>query len=151
MRSVGFEKEEVAMSNADDSGPDDKRPSKKSPEGDYAVGYSRPPAEHRFRLGNKAGGRKKGSQNRNLVIEQVLFEQITVREGGRLKKMSVLKAILKKITTEALTGDNKAALAVIGIAHKKGLLTPEQEEEVEENLTENEKAILADFKRRLGD
>jgi hypothetical protein len=65
--------------------------------------------------------------------------------------MSVLEAILKTIATKAPTGDNKAALTIISIAHKEGLLTPEQEEAVEENLTENEKAILSDLKRRLSD
>jgi hypothetical protein len=33
-----------------------------------------------------------------LVIRDVLFEQIDVREAGEPKKMSVLEAILKKVT-----------------------------------------------------
>jgi len=140
------------MSSADNAKQSDGHSEKNTPKGDYDVGYCKPPAAHQFKFGNKANpkGRKKGSRNRKLVIEQVLFEPITVREGGIVKKMSVLEAIIKKTATKALTGDNKAALTIIGIAQREGLLTPEQEEAVEENLTESEKAILADFKNRLG-
>src|SRR6266849_4632873 len=113
---------------------------------------SKPPKAHQFKPGNNANprGRKKGSRNRKLMIEEVLFEPITVREGDKVKKMAVLEAIIKKTANQALTGDHKAALTIIGLAHKEGLLTPEQNEMVEENLSETDKAILADFARRLG-
>jgi hypothetical protein len=93
-------------------------------------------------------GRKKGSRNRNVVIREVLFEAVTVREGGEIRQMSALEAILKKMLSKALAGDNKAALTMIGIAQKEGLLTPEQEQAVED-LSESDLAIMADAKRRL--
>jgi hypothetical protein len=140
------------MSNADDSSRRAEEPAKELPRGDHKVGYRKPPVEHQFKPGNNANpkGRGKGSRNRKLVIEEVLFEPITVREGGIAKKMSVLEAIVKKMASKALTGDNKAALAIIGLAHKEGLLTPELEEAVEENLTDTDKAILSDFMSSLG-
>jgi hypothetical protein len=62
--------------------------------------------------------------------------------------MPALEAVLKKVLSKALAGDNKAALTIIGIAQKEGILTPEQEQVVE-NLSESDLAIMADVKRRL--
>ena len=139
------------MSNPEnDILPDGASP-KHRPKGDYSVGYCMPPAAHRFKHGNNANpkGRKKGSRNRKVVIHDVLFETVTVREGCEIKQMSALEAVLKKMLSKALAGDNKAALTIIGIAQKEGILTPEQEQAVED-LSEGDLAIIEDVKRRLG-
>ena len=126
--------------------------SEKGPNG-YAVGYGRPPREHQFKMGNNANprGRKKGSRNRTLVIQEILFDPVSVREGDEVKKMPVLEAIVRQTCHKALKGDHKSALTIIGLAHKKGLLTPEQNETIEENMSEADKAILADYKKRMSD
>ena len=62
--------------------------------------------------------------------------------------MSALEAVLKKTLSKALAGDNKAALTIIGIAQKEGILTPEQEQAVDD-LSETDLAIMADVRRRL--
>jgi hypothetical protein len=123
----------------------------REPKVDYGVGYRRPPVEHRFKPGNNANpkGRKKKTRNRKLVISELLFEPITVREGGEVKQMSVLEAVLKKLLSKALTGDNKAALTIIGLAQREGILTPEQEEAVD-NLPESDMAIMQDAMKRFG-
>jgi hypothetical protein len=36
------------------------------------------------------------------VIRDVLFEAVTVREGGEFKQMSALEAVLKKMLSKAL-------------------------------------------------
>jgi hypothetical protein len=127
---------------------------KKEPENDsngYTVGYGHPPQEHQFKPGNNANprGRKKGSKNRTLVIRQIFFEPITVREGDEVKRMPVLEAIVRQTCNKALKGDYKAALTIIGLAQKEGLLTPEQNEAIEENMSDADKAILADYKKRM--
>ena len=73
---------------------------------------------------------------------------MTVREGDTLRQMSALEAVLKKMLAKALAGDNKAALTIIGIAQKEGILTPEQEQVVDD-LSESDQAILEDVRRRL--
>jgi hypothetical protein len=133
---------------------DDNRPESQgenSPTGSYDVGYGKPPKEFQFKPGNKANqrGRPKGSRNRKAVIEEVLFEPISVREGDKIRKIPVLEAIIKKMANKALMGDNKAAFTIVGLAQKEGLLTPAQDEMVEDNLSETDKAILADFARRI--
>lgn len=138
------------MPNTEDDTTPGDRPTKNGPKGEYDVGYCRPPAAHRFKHGNKANpkGRKKGSRNRKIVIQEVLFEPVTVREGGETRQMPALEAVLKKLLSKALSGDNKAALTIIGIAHKEGILAPEQEQAVE-SLSESDLAIMEDVKRRL--
>ena len=118
----------------------------------YKVGYCNPPKAHQFKPGNNANprGRRKGVRNRKFVIEEVLFEPIKVREGDKVKNMSTLEAILKKTKNLALAGDPKATATMIGLAQKEGLLTPDENETVEENCSEADKAIIADFTRRLG-
>jgi hypothetical protein len=139
------------MTNTQDDTTPGDHPVKTGPKRDYDVGYCKPPAAHRFKHGNKANprGRKKGGRNRKVVIHDVLFEAVTVREGGEIRQMSALEAVLKKMLSKALAGDNKAALTIIGIAQKEGILTPEQEQVVE-NLSESDLAIMEDVRRRLG-
>jgi Family of unknown function (DUF5681) len=125
-------------------------PEKKQLRGNYDIGYCKPPLAHRFKHGNKANpkGRGKGSKSRKIVIQDVMFEPVTVREGERTKQMSALEAVLKKTLSKALAGDNKAALTIIGIAQKEGILTPAQEQAVDD-LSETDLAIMQDVKRRL--
>jgi Family of unknown function (DUF5681) len=127
-------------------GEDGAEPHKK----DYQVGYGRPPVEHRFKPGNNANpkGRKKKTQNRKVVIRDLLLEPITVKEGGEVKQMSMLEAVLKKTMSKALAGDHKAALTIIGIAQREGILTPEQEETVD-SLSDSDRAIMEDAMKRL--
>jgi hypothetical protein len=134
------------MSDANDS----TKRAKKAPTGDYAVGFCRAPVDHQFKPGNKAAmrGRRKGSRNHKVIVREVLFEPVTVREGSEIKQMSVLEAVIKKTATKALAGDNKAALTIIGLAQRDGLLTPELEEAVE-HFSETDKAIMEDQRRRL--
>lgn len=115
-----------------------------------AIGYKRPPQKHRFKVGNTASrGRKNGSKNKALVIQTILFEPIKVKEGDKVKKMSLLEAIIRQTCHKALKGDHKAGLTVIGLAQKQGLMTPQQSEALEDSMSEVDKAILADFKKRM--
>jgi hypothetical protein len=118
--------------------------------GDYRVGYGRPPEEHRFKPGNKANpkGRGKKTRNRKIVVSEVLFEPVKVNEGGVEKQMPALEVVLKKLLARALKDDHRAALTILGLAQRDGLLTPEQEEVVEA-LADDDLAILQHGMERL--
>jgi Family of unknown function (DUF5681) len=130
--------------------PNKRRSAKHKPKGDYEVGYCRTPAQHRFKPGNNANprGRRKGSKNRKVVIQDVLLEPISVRDAGEVKQMTKLEALLKKTMADALAGDKKAMAAIFAIAQREGLLTPEQVEAVDE-LAEDDAAIIGDYNRRV--
>jgi hypothetical protein len=136
---------ELSTSNASagDAGAEHQR-------GDYQVGYRRPPVEHRFKPGNRANpkGRGKKTRNRKVVVREVLFELIKVNEGGVEKQMPALQVVLKRLLSQALKGDLKAAITVIGIAQREGFLTPEEEEAVDA-LSDNDMAIVQDAMQRL--
>jgi Family of unknown function (DUF5681) len=139
------------MSNPDGiAGPDEAAGHK--PAGNYEVGYGKPPMAHRFKAGNKANprGRRKGARNRKVIIQDVLLEPVTVREGQITRQMSALEAVLKKTMSKALSGDNKAALIIIGIGQKAGVLTAEQEQAIDD-LSASDRAIIADVRRRMED
>src|SRR5580704_8610935 len=133
------------MTNSGDHGiTDDQAPTKNRR--DYKVGYRKPPIEHRFKQGKSANpkGRKKGARNRKVVVGDILHELVSVREGGgEIKQMSALEAVMKKLLSQALGGDSKAALAIIAFAQKVGALAPDQERPVD-NLSESDQAILTD-------
>jgi hypothetical protein len=122
----------------------------RAPKGDYQVGYGRPPVQHRFKPGNNANpkGRKKKTRNRKVVIRELLFEPVTVRKGAEVKEIPALEAVIQKTLSQALGGDHKAALTIIGLAQREGLLTPEQEEAVD-NLSESDMAIMQDAAKRF--
>jgi hypothetical protein len=120
--------------------------------GDYEVGFCRPPAEHRFKVGNNANpkGRKKKTRNRKVVVRDLLFEPVTVREGGEIRQISALEAVIKKTLSMALGGDHKAVVTIIGMAQREALLTPEQDEALD-ILPENDLAIVNEYMRSLGE
>lgn len=75
----------------------------------YTTGYKKPPVEHRFKVGNKAGkGRPKGSKNLKTLVNDVTNEKVPVKFGGGLKKVSRLEYWFRKLGTKADAADLKA-------------------------------------------
>jgi hypothetical protein len=124
------------MSNTKDSRQRARRRAKKI---DYEVGFCKPPRAHQFKPGNNANpkGRPKGTSKRKLLIRELLLESIPAREGNTVKRMSKLEAVLTQTINDALKGDHKSRLIVIGMAREDGLLTPQLVEAVEDNLSES--------------
>jgi Family of unknown function (DUF5681) len=119
---------------------------------DYEVGYGRPPVAHRFKPGNNANpkGRGKKNRNRKVVLRELLFDLVTVNEGGEVKRMPALEVVIKRLLAQAAKGDLKAALSVIAMAQREGFRTPEQEEAVDA-LSDNDSAIVQDAMQRLNE
>jgi hypothetical protein len=139
------------MSNAGDSSRRAKRSAKNTPTGNYEVGFCKPPRANQFKPGNNANpmGRPKGMRNRKVVVKALLLEPIPVREGSTVKTMSKIEAILTQTINDALKGDHKSRLMAIAMAREDGLLTAEQVEAIEENMSEHDKKIMENFKTRF--
>jgi hypothetical protein len=81
--------------------------SKRKPEGDYEVGYCKPPKASQFqkgRSGNPRGRRKNAKSLRTLLME-ALDEKVTVNENGGNRKISKREAAAIQIANRVAMGD----------------------------------------------
>lgn len=94
---------------------------------DYEIGYGKPPKATQFKKGQS--GNPKGSKKKleiddiRLVVEDVLAEPITLRDGERNITVSKLEALFRAHRMNALKGDQKAAKALFKLAQKANLFS----------------------------
>jgi 16S rRNA G966 N2-methylase RsmD len=113
---------------------------------DYAVGYGRRPQHTRFKPGRSGNpkGRSKGTKNLKTDLMEELSERITVSEGGKPKKLSKQRALLKSLLAKAIAkGDARAANILINLILR--VLEISAEEREEDLISEDDLAILDDF------
>jgi hypothetical protein len=94
-----------------------------SEEGEYKVGYKRPPRATRFKKGesgNPSGRPKKVSQeiDPGLVLQSVDNEEIVVIDNGKRKRMMKAEIHFRQLFAKAIKGDLKAARLVANMAAK---------------------------------
>jgi Family of unknown function (DUF5681) len=82
----------------------------------YEVGYGRPPRAHQFKPGESGNpkGRPKGAKSEASIWQTRLNEKIEVREGGRVRRITVREAIVLRCIDDALKGNIKTANFVLG-------------------------------------
>ncbi|MGE4173791.1 MAG: DUF5681 domain-containing protein [Methylocystis sp.] len=82
--------------------------------GEYSVGYGRPPQHTRFRPGRSGNpkGRPKGSKNFHTVFAEELAQSVTLIENGKRKKMPKARALVKQSINKALGNDPRATAIV---------------------------------------
>jgi len=121
----------------------------KEPKGDYEVGYKKPPKHSQFKKGQRANpnGRPKGARNLRTEFLEEMNEPITIRENGKAKKVTKLRAWIKRLSEKALNGETKAIHTALGEARK---YLPESETEPEPDipLAEEDLALLIEFAGR---
>jgi uncharacterized protein DUF5681 len=76
----------------------------------YLVGYGCPPQHTRFQPGQygNPSGRPKGTKNLKTDLMEELAERISISEGGKPKKLSKQRALVKSLTAKAIKGDARA-------------------------------------------
>ena len=107
-----------------------------------AVGYKRPPVHTRFKPGQSGNpsGRAKGSQNLQTLFKKILNEQISLREGLRVRKVSKAEAVLRGLVIGALKGEARSVDTVFRLAEKIGQF--EQENKQQASITEIRRIIV---------
>ena len=97
----------------------------------YKVGYRKPPKQTQFKKGKSGNprGRPKGSLNLSTDLAAELSEQITLREGGRSRRVSKQRALIKSLLAKALQGDVRATTAVLALYARVITETPEEHNE----------------------
>ena len=88
--------------------------------GDYEIGYRKPPKNTRFKPGKSGNpkGRPKGSKNFRTDAKAVLNERIPISEGGKQKKVTAQAATLKRLRAKALAGDSRALDRFVSLAQQ---------------------------------
>ncbi len=116
---------------------------------DCDVGYGKPPKAGQFQPGQSGNpnGRPKGAKNFKTELEEELFEKITIKEQGKVLKVSKQRAMLKALTARAMKGDPRAATVIVSMMYR--LLDVDEVAEEIEDLTDADKAILAQFEKKV--
>src|SRR5947208_10957570 len=86
-------------------------------EGNYEVGYGKPPRHTSFqkgRSGNPAG-RPRGKKNLATLLSDALDQKIIVVESGRRKKISKREAIVTQLVNKSASADLKATQIVLAM------------------------------------
>jgi hypothetical protein len=111
------------------------------------VGYKSPPNYTKWAKGQSGNpsGRKSGQRNLKTDLVEELTETIQVTEGGKLRKLTKQRALLKGILARAIKGDTRAASVVFGLITR--LLGP-QTDQSSDTLAAEDQALLDSFLAR---
>ena len=130
-----------------------KNPSSNS----YDVGYARPPKKFRFKRGksgNPSGKRRKASApDLKAQLQSALNKKVTIRSGKHQKVVSKGEAGIDQLVDQFAAGDRNARRDLIVLCEKLGVdLTNREalEGAIEDVLTAQDEAILADYLERRG-
>jgi hypothetical protein len=116
----------------------------------YKVGYGRPPLHGQFKPGTSGNkkGRPKGSRNAKSLVEEVANSPVTVRENGKARKTTKLRAMLEAAAVNAIKGDIRALNAFIALLIRTGHLDQSENDELMTSLPDEDEAIIGDYVRR---
>jgi hypothetical protein len=97
----------------------DEKPTKKTLQ---KVGYKSPPAHSRFKPGQSGNpsGRAKGSQNLKTLFQKILKEEVSLREGSEVRKVSKAEALMRGLVVGALKGDTRSIGTLFRLAEQTG-------------------------------
>jgi hypothetical protein len=103
------------------------------------VGYGCPPEHSQFKPGQSGNpsGRAKGSQNFKTLFNKILNEEISLREGSDVKKLSKAEAIVRGVVIGALKGDARNVAILFRLAEQVG-----QFQEQTSEITEIRRVIV---------
>ena len=112
----------------------------------YRVGYGRPPAETRFKQGVSGNpkGRGKKTPSFSDVTEQVLNENVEMRIGDRVLRMSNRQALVRSAIRQALAGKPRL-LTVLPAIMRYESESLQGRGDANLNLAAEDEAILVDF------
>src|SRR3954471_5017467 len=88
----------------------------------YAIGYKHPPVHSQFQPGTSGNpsGRAKGSKNLKTLFRKILSEEVSLREGAVLRKVTKAEAILRGLIVGAMKGDSRSVVTLFRLAEQAG-------------------------------
>jgi hypothetical protein len=118
-------------------------------EGDYEVGYGKPPLHTRFKRGRSGNprGRPRGERNLSSLLNQALNEPVVVTENSGLKRISKRQAAFKQLVNEAAKGNWRALKLLVDILQDIERRAEPQTQESSFSLADEK--VIAQWKARL--
>ena len=103
------------------------------------VGYGSPPVHSQFKPGQSGNpsGRTKGSENLKTLFNRILDEEISLRDGAEVKKVSKAEALMRGVVVGALKGDPRNMAMLFRFAEQTGHF-----QEPSTNITEIRRVIV---------
>src|SRR5258705_13111656 len=94
-----------------------RRPMPRDNEGDYEVGYGKPPRDTRFKKGQSGNprGRPPGAKNLKTLLSEALNEMVVVTENGGRRKVTKRRAIITQLVNRSATADFRAIKILLDI------------------------------------
>ena len=118
-------------------------------EGDYQVGYGKPPRHTQFQRGQSGNprGRPAGSKNLATLVSEALNEWVIVVENGGRRKISKREAIIKQLVNRSAKADWRAIKILLDIVREiEGRIEPET---AESSFSAADEKVIAQLKARL--
>ena len=118
-------------------------------EGDYEVGYGKPPRDTRFKRGQSGNprGRPPGAKNLSSLLNEALNELVVVTENGGRKRISKRRAAFKQLVNDAAKGEWRALKLLVDILQDIERRSEPQTEESSFSLADEK--VIAQLKARL--
>ena len=119
----------------------------RSPDGDYEVGYGRPPKATRFRPGRSGNpkGRPKAVQRPADILRKRLNRTVVVQEHGQKRRMTFWEVILGGVVNDAARRDPKAIQMLLSLMRQLNLAEPEIDASSIGDISASDEAIVEAF------
>jgi Family of unknown function (DUF5681) len=119
-------------------------------EGDYEVGYGRPPRHTRFVKGQSGNprGRPPGAKNLSSLLGEALNETVIVTENGGRRKVTKRQAIITQLVNRSATADFRAIKILLDIVRDIERQTEPSAPETSD-FSEADEKVLEQIKARF--
>ena len=123
-------------------------------DGDYQVGYRKPPAHSRFQKGASGNpkGRPPASKNLATLLARAIDAPVVVTENGKRKKKRKLEVAITQLVNKATSADLRAGITLFNMVEK--YLPAEQAassglEPTNKSVSESDARIMANVQARI--
>jgi hypothetical protein len=113
---------------------------------DDDVGYGKPPRSHQFKPGRSGnpGGRPKGVKNEETILRELLHHKVALNERGKVRKIILLEAILRKVAEDCLRGNVKSVAFLLNRYYAASAGS-----NIDAAIGEDDKAVLDAFLKKF--